>query len=152
MSPGIAGDMSEFEQKQPNRPLVSVGAVVFRDQDVLLIKRGRPPLLGQWSIPGGKVGFGESLEAAVKREVLEETGLAIKIGELINVFEALPEAAEDKHYVMVDFVAEWLDGEPVAADDAADAAFFPLDEALEKLKWDKTRDALRQAIGLRSST
>jgi 8-oxo-dGTP diphosphatase len=121
---------------------VSVGLVVWRGEDVLLIRRGRAPHKGMWSIPGGKVEFGERLEEAGLREVLEETGVAAEIVGLIDVFEAID---DDSHYVMVDYAARWTQGEPVAGDDAADAAFFPFNEALALLSWDMTRDALRRS-------
>ena len=123
----------------------SVGAVVFKGPEVLLIKRGRPPLKGHWSIPGGKLEFGEALEPALQREVREETGIEIEIIGLIDVFEALPEKEGDGHYLMVDYVCRWKSGEVAAGDDAEEAAFLPFSEALSRLAWDKTRTALQQA-------
>lgn len=131
--------------KQDARIYCAVGAVVFRGADVLLVRRGRPPLQGHWSIPGGKIGYGELLEEAVCREVREETGVEIEIAGLIDVFEALPEKDGDGHYVLIDFVARWVSGEVRAADDADEAEFVPFPEALSRLAWDKTRTALQQA-------
>jgi 8-oxo-dGTP diphosphatase len=138
----------------------AVGAVVFKGSDVLLIKRGRPPLKGHWSIPGGKIEYGEPMEEAVCREVREETGVEIKLLGLIDVFEALPvlegpnmkghERASDSHYIMIDYVAEWVSGEPEAADDAEAAEFMPYPQALSCLAWDKTRTALQQAKAARA--
>ncbi len=129
---------------------IGVGAVVFRGEEVLLVKRGRPPFKGHWSIPGGGLEFGERLEDGVRREVMEETGMTIEIGGLIGVFEAMPEdTGQLTHTVMVDYHAEWVAGEPVAADDAADAAFFSFDEARERLSWDETRRAVAMAIECR---
>ncbi len=129
---------------------VGVGAVVFRKRDVLLIRRGKPPFLGQWSIPGGRLEFGERLEAAALREVREETGIEARIVGLIGAFEALPAATgeADRHMVMVDYAAEWLSGAPIAGDDAAEARFFPYDEALACVGWDETRRAVEMAAGL----
>jgi 8-oxo-dGTP diphosphatase len=135
-----------------NRIIVGVGAVVFRGAEVLLVRRGRPPFVGKWSIPGGRVRLGERLEAAVRREVLEETGIEIEVGALIGAFESLPhqdDPAETRHFVMIDYLAEWRLGEPQAADDAADARFFPIEEALALVSWDKTRLALSRAAALR---
>lgn len=133
---------------------VCVGAVVFRGENALLIKRGKPPLVGHWSIPGGGLHYGERLEDAVRREVMEETGLTIRIGGLIGVFEAVPgdhpDPALDRHLVLVDFWAEQLSGEPFPGDDAAAAAFFPLDEALAKVSWGETRRAIASAAKLRN--
>lgn len=122
-----------------------MGVVVWRADEVLLIKRGREPYKGMWSIPGGKVHFGERLEDAAQRELLEETGVKARLAGLIDVFESIGEGG---HYVMVDYAAHWIEGEPLAADDAADAQFVPLDQALERLSWDTTRDALRRSIAL----
>lgn len=132
---------------------IGVGAVVFRGDEVLLVKRGKPPFKGHWSIPGGGLEFGERLEAAAKREVMEETGLEVKIGALIGVFEAMPDdVGQLTHTVMVDYCAEWIAGEPVAADDAADAAFFSFGEARKRLSWDETRRAVAMAIDMRGKS
>ncbi|MEQ1931912.1 MAG: NUDIX hydrolase [Parvularculaceae bacterium] len=128
---------------------VGVGAVVFRGDEVLLIRRGKAPFLGQWSIPGGGLHYGETIEAATIREVLEETGVEIRLGELLGVFEALP-AETGGHVVMIDHAAEWLAGEPVAGDDAAAAEFVGLEEALRRVSWDKTRQAIAKAAELRN--
>ena len=131
---------------------IGVGAVVFRGDEVLLVKRGKPPFQGHWSIPGGGLEFGERLEDAVRREVMEETGLEITVGALIGVFEAMPaDVGQLTHTVMIDYCAEWVSGEPVAADDAADAGFFSFDEARQRLYWDETRRAVAMAIDLRST-
>lgn len=130
---------------------VGVGAVVFRGEEVLLIRRGREPFLGHWSIPGGKLHFGETLADAVTREVREETGVEIRIIGLIGAFEALPRETGGAagHMVLIDYAAEWVDGEPMAGDDALAAEFVPFDEAMNLLAWDKTRTALAQAIDIR---
>lgn len=132
---------------------VGVGAVVFRGGDVLLIKRGKPPFLGQWSIPGGGLHYGESIEAGIAREVLEETGVVIRLLGFLGVFEALPDVAElssNRHVVMIDHAAEWVAGEPCPGDDAQAAEFVRLDEALRRVSWDKTRQALAKAADLRN--
>ena len=108
------------------RPETSVGAVVVRDGQILLIRRGRGPAQGQWSVPGGRVEFGETLQEAVIREVAEETGLDVVCGEYIGHVERI---AEDYHYVILDFWADALsDGPLVAGDDAAEAAWIDLSE------------------------
>lgn len=134
----------------PNRIRIGVGAVVFRGPEVLVIKRGKPPLMGQWSIPGGGLEHGETIEAAIIREVREETGVEIRLGALLGVFEALPSKTGD-HVVMIDHIAEWISGEPRAGDDAAAAEFAPLDEALRRVAWDTTRRAMVMAADLRQS-
>lgn len=136
---------------------VGVGAVVFRGDKVLVIKRGKPPFEGQWSIPGGGLEYAERVIDAVKREVREETGLEIEIIGLLDVFDALPRQAEktgdgfSNHTVIIDYVAEWVSGEPVAGDDAAEAEFVPFETALARFSWDMTRQALQKAAEIRAS-
>jgi 8-oxo-dGTP diphosphatase len=133
---------------------IGVGAVVFRGDDVLVIKRGKPPFEGHWSIPGGGLDYGESLRDAVHREVREETGLEIEIISLLDVFEAMPEeyAGEfHRHTVLIDYVAAWVSGEPVAGDDAAEAEFVPIETAIARLSWDLTRQAVRRAAAIHAN-
>ncbi|WBQ09324.1 NUDIX hydrolase [Hyphomonadaceae bacterium ML37] len=129
------------------RPVVSVGAVVWRGDDVLLIRRARAPFQGQWSIPGGKVEFGETLEDALVREVREETGVEIALTGLIGVYQSIE---AERHFVMIDWCAHWISGEPRADDDALEACFVPLDEALARIGWDTTRTAVSDAARLRT--
>ena len=131
------------------RPILSVGAVVFRGDNVLLIRRGRPPFQGHWSIPGGKVEHGEAMRDAVLREIAEETGVIARVLGLIDAFEALPERPEAPHFALIDFACEYVSGEVAAADDAMDAEFVPLTEALARLSWDKTRLAIQGALAFR---
>ena len=128
------------------RPIVAVGGVVLKGDEVLLVQRARSPLRGHWSIPGGKVDHGESLEGAVKREILEETGCIVEVLGLIDVFEALPEPPETRHFVMVDYACRYVSGTVRAADDALDAAFLPIPEALSRVAWDETRRAVQGAL------
>ena len=133
---------------------IGVGAVVFRNDEVLVIKRAKPPFEGHWSIPGGGLENGETVKDAVKREVREETGLEIEIIALLDVFDALPQetdSAFSQHTVIIDYVAEWKAGEPVAGDDAAEAKFVPVEEAITRLSWDLTRQAVRRAQDIRES-
>jgi len=102
-------------------------AIVDRGS-LLLVKRGREPGRGLWAVPGGKVRAGERLADAARREVLEETGLEVDIGEVVWVGEHID---DDHHLVLVDFVGILLGGELTAADDADDARWVPLDEALD---------------------
>ncbi|WP_411815996.1 NUDIX hydrolase [Hyphococcus sp. DH-69] len=132
---------------------IGVGAVVFRGDDVLLIKRGKAPFLGHWSIPGGRLEYGERLIDAITREIHEETATTVRILGLLDAFEALPRTPQqfDRHTIMIDYVAEWVSGEPVAGDDATEAEFVSIDEAMTRLSWDQTRLALSRAIELRPS-
>lgn len=106
-----------------NRPELCVGAVIRRDGALLLIKRGRGVAVGKWSIPGGRVEFGETLTAAVQREVLEETGLQVDVGELVGWVERF---GPEYHFVIADFQATIRGGSLRPGDDASDAAWVPL--------------------------
>jgi len=108
----------------PGRPVVGVGAVVVDDGRVLLVKRARPPLVGEWSLPGGAVELGETLSAALQREVLEETGLVVEVGPVVEVLDRIHLDAEGRveyHYVLVDYLCSVVGGHLHADSDAADA-------------------------------
>lgn len=108
-------------------PQLCVGAIVFHNDAVLLVKRHNPPNAGQWAIPGGKVHFGETLQQAAEREILEETGIHIKAGDCVYQFEVIEKNAADQptlHYVIIDLSAEYRSGTPHAVDDAADAGWI----------------------------
>jgi 8-oxo-dGTP diphosphatase len=111
----------------PGYPEVAVGAVVRRGDEVLLIRRARGTAVGQWSIPGGRLEFGESLKDAVAREVREETGLDVKVGRFLGWAERMGDDPAPYHYVILDFAAEPVDAAAVAraGDDADDVAWVP---------------------------
>lgn len=110
----------------PARPAVGVGAIVVSAGDrVVLVKRRNPPLAGRWSLPGGLVELGESIQAAVVREVREETGLDVEVGPLVEVLERIHRDAEGRveyHYVLLDYLCRPTGGTLTAASDAADVA------------------------------
>jgi len=108
---------------------VGVGAVVFRGEEVLLVRRGQEPALNSWSLPGGLVELGETLSAAIQRELAEETGLTVKILGIAAVLERIfpdPDGAIVYHYVLVDFLCDYLAGELAPASDVNAARFVPL--------------------------
>jgi 8-oxo-dGTP diphosphatase len=121
----------------------TVGVVCLRGAEVLLIKRGNPPRQGQWSLPGGRLEWGETLQAGALRELAEETGCQAEILGLVDVVDGV---MTTRHYIMIDYAARWTAGEPVAGDDAADARFFTLDEALAIVEWEETRRVIREAV------
>lgn len=118
--------MNEF----PGRVEVAVGAVALRGKEILLVRRGRGTAVGEWSLPGGRVQFGEGLKDALAREVREETGIEVRVGRFLGWAERIGTDPAPYHYVILDFVAEPLDPEaPVRpGDDAAQADWFPLAE------------------------
>jgi 8-oxo-dGTP diphosphatase len=112
-----------LNRRYPVAPLVGVGVVVFNAAgEVLLVKRARPPRQGQWSLPGGLLDLGERSADAAQREVREECAVEIEIGALLTFFEPIEWDAEGRveyHYVLIDYWARHVSGEPQAADDAA---------------------------------
>jgi 8-oxo-dGTP diphosphatase len=116
-------------------PVPAVGVVCIRGDEVLLIRRGSPPLVGEWSLPGGRIEWGERAADAALRELLEETGVTAETAGLIDVVDGL---FGERHYVLVDYAARWVSGEPVAGDDAADARFYPLAEIGSLGLWSET--------------
>jgi len=119
----------------PDFPRVAVGVVVFYDRKVLLVRRGKPPAEDLWAIPGGSVEIGETLKAAAEREIFEETGIRICAGKPVFTFDVIDRDGEGGvrfHYVIIDLMAEYVEGEPQAGDDAVEARWISADE-LEKL-------------------
>ena len=130
------------------RPLVGVGVVVIDQGRMLLVERGSRPLTGTWAVPGGKVGYGETLTDAAVREIREETGLEVELGGVVWVGEALGDGDPPEHHVvLVDFAGRVTGGEMVAGDDASDAAFVPLEE-LRSLPLTPTMYNLLETLGI----
>jgi 8-oxo-dGTP diphosphatase len=127
-------------REYPERPVVGIGGVIIDQGRALLIRRGSEPLLGEWSIPGGMLEIGESLEQGVARELLEETGVEVRVLELIEVFDRIyledgSTGARAKgrprfHFVIADYLCEQLSGEPRAGSDVTDVAFAREEELL----------------------
>jgi 8-oxo-dGTP diphosphatase len=143
---GIRSQMAS-SREYPQRPMVGVGGVIIVEGSALLIRRGSEPLLGEWSIPGGMLELGETLEQGVARELLEETGLTVRVIELIEVFdriymESTAGANANKkgprfHYVIVDYLCERVNGEAAAGSDVTELAWASEDE-LHKYKLTET--------------
>ena len=112
-----------MNREYPETPRIGVGAVVIHEGRVLLVKRGHPPLAGEWSIPGGVLEVGETVREAAAREALEETGLVVEPKELLGVFDRIlrdPAGKLQYHYVLIDFLCRRVGGEVCAASDAAE--------------------------------
>ena len=119
------------DREYPERPLVGVGGVVISNGRALLVKRGGPPLEGQWSIPGGMLEVGETLLEGVRRELLEETGIDVRVGELIEVFERINRDGDGKaryHFVVLDYLCKAANGEARAGSDVTAVAWAKPEE------------------------
>jgi len=142
-------------REYPDAPIAGVGAVIVRGGEppaVLLIRRGQEPLKGQWSLPGGAVELGETLEEAVRREVLEETGLAVEPAGIVQAFDRISRDGEGRvryHYVLVDFLCRVTGGSPACASDALEARWAGLDE-LDGLT-PLTVEVIRKAVQMTAS-
>lgn len=151
------------------QPAIAVGIVTFKDDKILMIRRGKPPRKGQWSIPGGKQKLGETWRAAAAREVKEETGIDIEVLGLIDVVDAIiydeqtPKTKEKPlknnidnksiifHYTLVDCVAEWVSGTVNAGSDAAHAEWLSLPQIKKLDLWSETLRIINEAIKIRKA-
>lgn len=115
----------------PSQPVVAVGAIVFRDNRVLLVKRGQAPSRDLWAIPGGRVEIGETLQEAAERETIEETGITIRALEPVYTFDYIERDGSELprfHYVIIDLTADYICGGIRAGDDAAEARWVAAEE------------------------
>ena len=134
-------------REYPLRPVVGVGTVVWHGDRVLLVRRGRPPRQGHWSLPGGAQELGETVAEAARREVLEETGLEVEIGEVLATVDLIERDGDRVryHYTLIDFCAEALGPALRAGGDAADARWFALAEVERLGLWSETVRIIRLA-------
>lgn len=140
-------------REYPPHPFVGVGAIVFRDDHVLLIRRSKAPRSGEWSLPGGLQHVGETVFSAAAREVMEETGVAITVLGVVAVIDMIEpdeNGAIRFHYTLIDIAAEWKAGEAVAASDAAALAWVPVDEVEALPMWGETKRVIAEALRMRS--
>jgi 8-oxo-dGTP diphosphatase len=143
---------SPSSREYPDRPWVGVGIVVWRGDEILLVRRAKPPRLGEWSIPGGAQSLGETVFEAAIREVREETGIAIRPTGIVTVVDSIIRDAERRphfHYTLVEISAEWMAGDAVAADDVDDVRWAAPAEAATLVKWDETLRIITEAARLR---
>jgi ADP-ribose pyrophosphatase YjhB (NUDIX family) len=138
--------VSGSSRQYPARPLLGVGALVCDGSRILLVERGKPPLVGYWSLPGGLVETGERLEDALVREVFEETGLQVTADSIATVFERImPDASGvcEYHYVLIDFYCSVVAGELRPGDDSQRAEWFQIDALDELLLTEGTLAVIR---------
>jgi ADP-ribose pyrophosphatase YjhB (NUDIX family) len=150
----LSGAVSLPDSREyPDRPWVGVGIVVWRGDEILLVRRAKPPRLGEWSIPGGAQSLGETVFEAAIREVREETGVAIRPTGIITVVDSIIRDAEQRpqfHYTLVEVSAEWIAGDAVAADDVDDVRWATPTTAATLIKWDETLRVIAEAARLRA--
>lgn len=143
--PALTADRRDY----PPNPIVGVGVVVRHQGRVLLIRRGKAPRAGQWSLPGGRQHLGETVEEAARREVLEEAGLPLLDCRLLTVVDLIERDAGGLvawHYTLIDFVAEAGHDQAIAGDDAAEVGWFTPEQAIQAVAWEETRRILRMAL------
>ena len=138
-----------MKRDYPDRPLVGVGAVIVHEGKVVIVQRGTEPLKGQWSVPGGALEIGESLRECAAREALEETGLQVEAGEVLEVFDAIyrqPDGRIQFHYVLLDFACRLLGGDLRAGGDALQARWVTLQELPQYELAETARKVISKAI------
>jgi 8-oxo-dGTP diphosphatase len=120
-----------MKRDYPEHPIIGVGAVILHGDRVLLVKRATEPLRGEWSVPGGMLELGEKLRDGAAREALEETGLRVEVGEVLDVFDSIFPDADGRtqyHYVLIDFLCRPLSGEAIAGSDVSEVKWVTLAE------------------------
>lgn len=131
-------------------PIPAVGVVCLRGAEVLLIRRANPPRQGEWSLPGGRIEWGETAASAALRELAEETGVTARLLGLVDVvdgvFRTRGTGEPWAHYLLVDFAARWMQGEPAAGDDASEALFAPVTDLARFRLWGETERIIHAAI------
>jgi 8-oxo-dGTP diphosphatase len=142
------------KREYPDSPVVGVGGVVIRDGRTLLIRRGSPPLMGEWSIPGGRLDLGETIPEGIKRELKEETGIDVRVVELIEVFERIFRDSDGRiqyHFVIVDYLCEYGEGEACAGSDVTDTAWASESELVRYSLTETATRVIRRAFKLAAS-
>ena len=141
-----------MRREYPDSPIIGVGAVVFKEKSVLLAKRAREPGMGQWSIPGGAVELGETLEEALIREIGEEVSISFEIGGLVRLLDRVLFDRNNRvryHYVIADYWGRWLAGDPVPDSDVSEARFFTVEDVLSMNIHKELRETILMADEMR---
>ncbi|MBV7332743.1 NUDIX hydrolase [Chloroflexi bacterium TSY] len=145
----MATNSSVISRRYPSIPLVAVAAAVFNEEGkVLLVRRGRPPSLGQWALPGGRLELGERLADGVRRELREECGIEIDVGEIVAAFEPIEyddDGQVEYHYVVLDYWASHIRGEAIAQDDADAVAWVDVTHLLQYQMCTETVEVIKKA-------
>lgn len=139
------------DREYPTRPFVGIGIVVIKDDHVLLCRRGKPPNLGTWTLPGGAQDVGETCEEAARRELMEETGLSVGPLHFCAHVDTIRRDEDGRvrfHYTILDFAAAWEDGEPAAATDVSEVRWAPLDNLGPYDLWSEAHRIIGIARGL----
>ena len=130
-----------MSREYPERPAIGIGVVVWRGEDVLLIRRGQEPRKGEWALPGGLQELGETVRDAARREVLEETGVTVEPGEVVDVVDSILRDSDGRiryHYTLVDIAAAYVAGDAEARDDADEVAWTRHDDLERFNLWEET--------------
>lgn len=138
-----------MKRDYPDRPIVGVGAIVVHEGRALVVRRATEPLKGEWSIPGGVLELGEKLREGVAREVLEETGLEVEAGEVLEVFDSIiadPDGKTQYHYVLIDFLCRVKEGELKAGSDVSEARWVCVEDLGELGVREWTVDVIRKGL------
>ena len=138
-----------MKRSYPDHPIIGVGAVIIDGGRVLLVRRESEPLKGEWSIPGGMLELGEKLRDGIRREVLEETGLVVEPGEVLDVFDSIftdSEGRTEYHYVLIDYLCRPISGEAKAGTDVSEVRWVSEDELPAMGLRELTEQVIRKAI------
>ena len=147
--------MPKSPREYPDYPIAGVGVVVWKDDKVLLIRRGRPPREGDWSLPGGRQKLGETTRQTAIRELREEAGIEIAVGHLLDVIDSVVPDGDGRilyHYTLADFDAEWQAGVAVAGGDAAALEWADPSDLERYDLWDETVRIIALSAELRETT
>ena len=145
--------MTDGPRDYPERPFVGVGIVCYRGDEVLLVRRGKPPVRHAWSIPGGAQEIDETVREAARRELAEETGVEAEILGLIDVIDSITRDDDGRvrfHYTLVDFAAEWTAGEARPGDDVSATQWTPIADLDGLGLWAETVRVIRAGMSLRN--